>query len=256
MPYTELAGKTALVTGGANGLGRAIVTAFLLEGACVAFCDIDEHALVETEAALSGPFDRLIAIRANVAEGKDVSGMIETIMNRFGRLDFLINNAGVRQVGLPLGEIGEDEYHRVMDINLKGTWLCIKHAVPAMLANGGGAIVNISSAMGLVAQKNVAIYCASKHAVIGLTRAAALDYGPQNIRVNAICPGSYETPMTADLREGSSGDWNAHIRKNQPATGRAGRPGEIAATTTFLCSDGASNIHGVALPVDGGWTVQ
>jgi NAD(P)-dependent dehydrogenase (short-subunit alcohol dehydrogenase family) len=251
-------GKTVLVTGAGMGIGRSIALAFASQGAKVAICDVSDVAASETAALAAQRGGVAEAFPADVREAGDVERAVATVVDRFGGLHILVNNAGVSQKRLLLTEIDEDEFNRVMDVNLRGVWLCMKYSIPAMLRSGGGSIVNISSAMGLVAQQRVSIYAASKHAVVGITKAAAIEYGQRGIRVNAICPGRHDTPMVEGWRDRSlSGDeWNAQIRQRHPATGRSGRPEEIASAVLFLCSDGASNIHGVALPVDGGWVAQ
>jgi NAD(P)-dependent dehydrogenase (short-subunit alcohol dehydrogenase family) len=259
MNYPEMSGKVALVTGGAKGLGKAICEAFAANGAKIAFCDVDDQSAEITLAALRKGDAEALYVRADIADANDVRRLVEKAAEDFGRIDFLVNNAGVSQRKVLLTELEEEDYDRLMNINMKGPWLLSKHAIPLMLKNGGGAIVNISSAMGLFAQKYVALYAASKHAILGLTKATAIEFGMQGIRANAICPGRHDTPMVAAWRTGrtmTSDEWQAQVERNHPATGRIGRPDEIASATLFLCSSGASNIHGVVLPVDGGWSAQ
>jgi NAD(P)-dependent dehydrogenase (short-subunit alcohol dehydrogenase family) len=258
MTYPELFGKVALVTGGAKGLGAAIAAAFAENGASLVVCDVDEVAAARGDGTFEIEGRPALYVKGDVSCSEEVANVVEMAVARYGRIDFLINNAGVSQKRALLTELDEGEYNRVMDINVRGSWLFMKSVIPRMLDGGGGAIVNISSAMGLVAQSMVSVYAASKHAVVGLTKAAAMEFGPRNIRVNAICPGRHDTPMVAGWRDNAltAEQWEEQIRAKHPASGRMGRADEIAAATLFLCSDGASNIHGVALPVDGGWTAQ
>jgi NAD(P)-dependent dehydrogenase (short-subunit alcohol dehydrogenase family) len=256
--YPELAGKVAVVTGAGNNLGRAIALAFARSHADVAVVDIDAGAAEETcsiarrEGFVAQPFVADLGVHA------DVEQLFQQIKQVMGSVDILINNAGVTQVGRPfLADVSEDLFDRIIRINLKGAWLGMKSAIPLMVAQGSGCIVNVASVMGLVAEQGIGIYAASKHGVVALTKAAALEYGPMGVRVNAVCPSRQSSAMlnpsgnVVDAEEKLAGD-----RKMNPASGRAGRPEELAATILFLCSNGASNIHGTAIPVDGGYTAR
>jgi len=256
--YAELNGKIVVVTGAGNNLGRAIALAFARCHAIIAVVDIDPNAAAQTcEIARQEGF-RAEPFTADMGVAGQVEGLFRKIKATFGRVDVLVNNAGVTQVGRPLlAEVGEDLFDRIMRVNLKGAWLGMKSAIPMMTAQGSGHIVNVASVMGLVAAPGIGIYTASKHAVLALTKTAALEYGQAGIRVNAVCPSRQASAMLnpsgniLDAEEKLAGE-----RRMNPASGRAGQPAEVAATILFLCSDGASNIHGAAIPVDGGYTAQ
>lgn len=251
-------GKVAIVTGAGSGIGQAAALAFAAEGACVLAVDLDMDAAEKTAGAISEAGGRAKAFRCDVGNAADVCAMVNEAGAEFGRLDILFNNAGINgpQKTL-LTDLDEEDFDRVMRVNLKGTWLGLKYAIPAMIRNGGGCIVNVASNMGLVSQRYLAPYAASKHGVIGLTKTAAIEFGQQGVRVNAICPGAIETPMiTSYIATYDADAWRQRMQKSYPATGRMGRPEEVAATVLFLCSDAASNIHGVSLPIDGGFTAQ
>ena len=256
--YAELADKVVVVTGAGNNLGREIALAFARSHSKVAVVDIDAEAAAKTcdiarrEGLAAEPFVADVIIPA------DVETLFPRIQKLLGPVHVLINNAGVTQLGRPfLADVSEDLFDRIIQVNLKGTWLGMKSAIPLMLAQGSGCIVNVASVMGLVAEQGIGIYAASKHGVLALTKAAALEYGPMGIRVNAVCPSRQTNAMlnpsgnVLEVEEKLAGD-----RKMNPASGRAGRPEEVAATILFLCSDGASNIHGAAIPVDGGYTAR
>jgi NAD(P)-dependent dehydrogenase (short-subunit alcohol dehydrogenase family) len=248
------AGKVAFVTGAASGIGRATALAFARAGASVAVADVSEQANEETARMLEKEGARALAVRCDVTRADEVKSALDESIDAFGRLDFAFNNAGIEPKKLaPTADYDEEEWNRIIDIDLRGVFLCMKYEIPLMLKQGGGAIVNTSSGAGIIGIKGSPAYTAAKHGVIGLTKSAALDYAAQNIRVNAVCPGYIDTPMmgryTRDTPEG-----RAKVISEEPI-GRMGRPEEIANTVLWLCSDAAAFIIGHALVVDGGQTV-
>jgi NAD(P)-dependent dehydrogenase (short-subunit alcohol dehydrogenase family) len=246
--------KVALVTGAGSGMGLVTAKAFAEAGAAVVLADIHENSVRLVAEELISEGHKAIAIRCNVADEAEVAAMIEQTVSTFGRLDAAFNNAGVQSLPVETADASGEEFERVNAINLRGVWNCMKYELRQMREQGSGAIVNNSSIGGLIGLPGRAIYHASKHGVIGLTRSAALEYASRGICVNAICPGAIETPMVADMivRERISQE---DLLKDQP-TGRLGRPEEIASAVLWLCSPGASFVIGHALAVDGGYTAQ
>jgi NAD(P)-dependent dehydrogenase (short-subunit alcohol dehydrogenase family) len=245
--------KVALVTGGTSGIGKTTALAFATAGAKVVISGrraAEGQAVVEAIEAAGGTAR---FIRADVAVEADVKNLVEQTVAAFGRLDFAFNNAGVEWMG-PLTEATEADYRRVFDINVWGVLNSMKHEVPAMLKNGGGAIVNTSSVAGHIGMAGASIYIASKHAVEGLTKTAALEFGAQGVRVNAVAPAVIETDMI-DRFAGKDGPVREHLASLHPI-GRTGRTEEIAGVVLFLCSEAASFILGESVKVDGGLTAQ
>jgi NAD(P)-dependent dehydrogenase (short-subunit alcohol dehydrogenase family) len=223
---SEFAGKVALITGGNAGIGRAAAIEFAKQGAKVVVSGRREkegNAVVAEIQALGG---EAIFVKTDVSKASDVKAMIERTVATFGRLDFAFNNAGVEQLLTPLPEQTEETYDQIMDINVKGVWLSLKHEIPAMLKTGGGAIVNNSSVGGLIGFATIPIYIASKHAVNGLTKSVALEYARQNVRVNAVAPGAIETRMFRDF-VARTPEVRQMMESMQPM-GRVGQPEEIA----------------------------
>ena len=248
------AGKVAFVTGAGSGIGRATALAFARAGASVAVADIAERGNQETARLIEQQGGRALAVRCNVTQSDEVKSALDKTVADFGRLDFAFNNAGIEpRKPAPTADYDEEEWNRIIDIDLRGVFLCMKHEIPLILKQGGGAIVNTSSGAGIIGIKGSPAYTAAKHGVIGLTRAAALDYAGQNIRINAVCPGYIATPMM-DRFTGATPEGRAKVISEEPI-GRMGQPEEIADAVLWLCSPAASFVVGHALVVDGGQTV-
>ncbi|MDB6170979.1 MAG: dehydrogenase, short-chain alcohol dehydrogenase like protein [Chthoniobacteraceae bacterium] len=249
------AGKVAFITGGANGIGRATAIAFARLGARVVVADVFEDGNHETVRLIEAEGGQALAVRCDVTRAEEVKVALEKTVEVFGRLDFAFNNAGIEpKKPAPTADYDEEEWDRIFDINLRGVFVCMKHEIPLILKQGGGAIVNTSSGAGVIGIKGSPAYTAAKHGVIGLTKAAALDYAAQNIRINAVCPGYIETPMMERFTGGTP-EGRAKVIAEEPV-GRMGKPEEIAAAVLWLCSDGAAFMIGHAMVVDGGQTIQ
>lgn len=249
---TDFASKVALVTGAAAGIGAATARAFGHAGARVVVSDLSGEAGERVAADIRGQGGDALFIPCDVTRGEEVERLVNLTLERFGRLDFAFNNAGVELEHGKLAEGDEDIYDRIMEVNVKGVWRCMKHEIPAMLASGGGVIVNTASVAGLGAANRMSIYSASKHAVVGLTRSAAVEYAKKGIRVNAVRPAVIDTEMYRRATAEDPGR-EEYIRNMHPV-GRLGRTDEIAAAVLYLCSEGAAFTTGIALPVDGGYT--
>ncbi len=244
-------GKVAFVTGAGSGIGRATALAFAAKGYAVAIADFDATGGRATEADIAASGGRARFVACNVADDASVAAAVGETVAAFGRLDAAFNAAGTDgEVGRLTADCSPENWNRVIGVNLTGMWHCLRHQIPAILASGGGAIVNCASTAGIRGAAYCAAYTASKHGVVGLTKAAALEYGGQGLRINAVCPGMINTPMTR--REGMSEVIGALVA--QSPLGRIGQPEEIAAAVLWLCGEEASFVHGQAIPVDGAIT--
>lgn len=249
-----LAGKSALVTGGASGIGRATALAMAREGALVAVADRTEELAAGTVALINQTGGQAIAIGCDVAQSGQVEAMVARALAAFGRIDCAFNNAGIspRLVG-PAGqlvhELSEESWNAMVGVNLTGVFLCMRAEIPHMLSQGGGAIVNTASILGLVGTGTASSYVAAKHGVVGLTRAAAADYATAGVRVNCVCPGYIETPMTTETVRERGEALMAKVPQK-----RLGQPTDIAEAVVWLCSDRAGFVTGHAQVVDGGYT--
>jgi NAD(P)-dependent dehydrogenase (short-subunit alcohol dehydrogenase family) len=249
----DFSGKVALVTGAAAGMGLATARAFAEAGAAVVLADFKEDAVKTVAAELAASGHKAIAVRCDVADDAQVEAMVDSTVTEFGRLDAAFNNAGVMAHITPTADSTREEWDRVIGVNLRGVWSCMKYELRQMERQGSGAIVNNASVGALTGNPGIGSYIASKHGVVGLTRTAALEYVRRGIRVNAVNPGLIDTQVARDVVAGSEAAY-AEIAKNVPI-GRAGRPEEIASAVLWLCSSGASYVIGHALTVDGGMTV-
>jgi NAD(P)-dependent dehydrogenase (short-subunit alcohol dehydrogenase family) len=247
-------GKIALVTGGGSGIGRASALAFSREGARVVIADIDVSGGECTASLIEEAGGEADFIRTDVSREPEVEAMIARIVAAWGRLDIAHNNAG--EIGTPAltAESTEENWDLVVGTNLKGTWLCLKHEIRRMVAQGSGAIVNTASIAGLVALPTISAYIASKHGILGLTKVAALECAAKGIRVNAVCPGYIDTPMARRF-VGDTPEALAQAGSTQPL-GRLGKPEEVAEAAVWLCSEASSFVTGHTLVLDGGYTAQ
>lgn len=247
-------GKIALVTGGGSGIGRATSLALAKEGAKVAVSDVVVAGGEETVRLIQAAGGEALFIKADVTQVAEVEALINKVVETYGRLDCAFNNAGIEGTMTSTTECSEENFDRTIAVNLKGVWLCMKHEIPHMLKQGGGAIVNTASVAGLVGFQGLPAYVASKHGVNGLTKTAALEYAKSGIRVNAVCPGVIHTPMVDRLftSQPSAGETIAAMEP----VGRLGKPEEIAAAVVWLCSDAASFVTGLPMAVDGGLIAQ
>jgi NAD(P)-dependent dehydrogenase (short-subunit alcohol dehydrogenase family) len=245
--------KVVLVTGATSGIGRATAIAFGQAGAKVAVAGRREEEGAQVVREIEQAGGEALFVRTDVAREADVQTLVAKTLERFGRLDFAFNNAGVFLDAGDATQATEDIYDRTMNVNVRGVLYGVKHEIPAILASGGGAIVNNASVLGLSVVPNTAVYNASKFAVIGLTKTAAIEFSAKGVRVNAICPAVIETDINAAARADKQG--HDFLLSMHPI-GRFGKPEEIASVVLFLCSPGAAFTTGIAMPVDGGWTAQ
>lgn len=250
----KLANKVALITGAGSGMGKSAALLFASEGAKVVAVDINEAQVQDTAAAITAKGGQALALRADVSKSEDVQRMVEETVVTWGAPTILYNNAGIEGEANFLANTDEDEFDRVVAINLRGVFLGMKYVLPHMVTAGGGSVINTASIAGLVAVRGGAAYAAAKAGVIALTRVAALEYGRYNIRVNAICPGAIETPMAQRIRKGQPP--NPKVIERISVLGRMAEPEEIAKVALFLASDDASFATGAPFIIDGGWTVS
>jgi NAD(P)-dependent dehydrogenase (short-subunit alcohol dehydrogenase family) len=246
--------KVALVTGAGSGIGRASALTFARAGARVVVVDVVIAGGEETVRLIKAAGGEAIFVKADMAKAVEVEAMVNTTVAAFGRLDCAHNNAGIEGVTATTADYPDDDWDRVININLKGVWLCMKYEIPQMLKQGGGAIVNTASGAGLAGVPRMPAYVASKHGVVGLTRTAALEYAKAGIRVNAVCPGVIQTPMVERVTSRRPGMIEKMIAAEP--IGRIGKPEEIAEAAVWLCSEAASFVTGHAMSVDGGALAQ
>lgn len=247
-------GKVALVTGASSGIGRATALAFAREGAKVVVADVTVEGGEETVAQVKKAGGEAIFVKTDVSKAVEVEALVAKAVATYGRLDCAHNNAGIAGNAKTIVDDTEDNWDRILAINLKGVWLCMKYEIAHMLKQGGGAIVNTASGAGLIGVRRGGAYVASKHGVVGLTKTAALEYAKAGIRVNCVCPGPIDTPMLQGI-----GGRNQMVIERMVAAqpgGRLGQPAEIAEAAVWLCSDAASFVTGLPMPVDGGYTAQ
>ncbi|MFE8950063.1 glucose 1-dehydrogenase [Streptomyces sp. NPDC007856] len=253
-PTYDFTGQVAFITGASSGMGLATARAFAASGAAVALADVDEAAVTDVVKNLTDAGHKALALVCDVSDEDQVAAAVDRTVDTFGRLDMAYNNAGIQIPPTDAADEPLDQFEKVHAINLRGVWAAMKHELRHMRAQGSGAIVNCSSLGGLVGIPGRASYHSSKHGVIGLTTSTALEYAPRGIRINAICPGTIDTPMVHDMIAKGELD-RAEAEGNQPI-GRLGTAEEMAQAVLWLCSPGASFVVGVALPVDGGYTAQ
>lgn len=249
---TRFSGKVALVTGGAAGIGKATAEAFAAEGAKVVVSDISEAAGQAVVQGIQARGGEALFVACNVAKADQVKALMDAVIAHYGRLDCAFNNAGIEIEQDKLADGNEEVFDSIMDVNVKGVWQCMRFEIPLMLAQGGGAIVNTASVAALGAAPKMSIYAASKHAVLGLTRSAAVEYAKKSIRINAVCPAVIDTEMFR--RAAALDPRKAEFAAAMHPVGRIGTAEEIAAAVLYLCSEGAGFTTGIALPVDGGAT--
>jgi NAD(P)-dependent dehydrogenase (short-subunit alcohol dehydrogenase family) len=254
-PVYDFAGQVALVTGAASGIGRAAASAFAASGADLVLLDRDAELLRAAQEMLTSAGAAVHATRCDVADEAEVRRAVESGVDRFGRLDMAFNAAGVIGPRADAGDQDAAGYDRLMGVNARGTWACMKYEIRAMRGRGG-AIVNCASLAGLVGGAGYSAYHASKHAVVGMTRSAALEYAARGIRINAVCPGVIDTPMVSAMLSDHSDAGAVQAATAAQPIGRLGRPEEVAAAALWLCSSAASLVVGVALPIDGGYVAQ
>jgi len=247
-------GKVALVTGGGVGIGRATALAFAREGAQVVIGNRNVENGDDVVKAIQAAGGEASFLRTDVESEADIKALVDHAVSTYGRLDVAFNNAGIEGLVAPLVEQTDDNFRSVMNINVRGVWLSMKYQIPEMLKSGGGAIVNNSSIAGLIGFGGISIYSASKHAVMGLTKVAALEYSAQGVRVNAVNPGVIDTSMVDRLADAM--DTEKQSLSALHPIGRIGQPDEVANSVLWLCSEKASFVTGTAMPVDGGFTAQ
>ena len=242
--------KVAIITGGASGIGKATAILFAAHGAKIVVADIDERGANQTVTDIHNAGNEAIYIQTDVTISANTERMVAETVSRYGKLDILLSSAGIA-MRLPVADLPEEDWHRCLDVNLTGVYLCAKAAIPAMRKNRGGSIINLSSIYGLVGADVRAAYVASKGGVTNLTRGMALDYAEDNIRINCICPGFVETPLVAGVVK--TPEEYRKLADRHPMR-RLAQPEEIAYGALYLASDESAFVTGIALPIDGGYT--
>lgn len=250
----NLKNKVVIITGAASGIGAASALAFAREGAWVVVADLQIARGEELVSRIQAEEGKAIFVKCDVSLESDVKNMVAKTIETFGHLSCAFNNAGIEGESADTTMCTNDNWEKTINVNLRGVWLCMKYQIPEMLKNGGGSIVNCSSIAGMVGFVGIPAYCASKHGVIGLTQAAALEFAGQKIRVNAICPGVIQTPMVERFTHGEA-QAIKELSAGEPV-GRMGKPEEIAQVALWLCSDASSFVTGHPLVADGGWLAR
>jgi NAD(P)-dependent dehydrogenase (short-subunit alcohol dehydrogenase family) len=250
----SFAGKVTLVTGGASGIGLAIAEAFAAQEATVILADINEEQGAQAAASLQERGYQAHFLSANVADAAAVEGLVKQIVDTHGSLDIAVNNAGIEGAPVRTADVEEDDFDRIMAVNVKGVWLCMKYEIQQMVAQGSGVIVNMASVAGLVGAHSMPVYAASKHAVVGLTKSAAVEYARKGLRINAVCPAIVRTPMVERAVEALP-ELGKRLTMANP-TRRLGEPDEVADAVLYRCGAGASFVNGATLAVDGGLVAQ
>lgn len=252
-PKYDFGSKVALVTGGGSGIGQATAIAFARNGARVVVADISVEAAESTVKLIKDAGGEASFVQADVSKSAEVEAMVQYAVDTYGRLDIALNNAGFGGPQVKIAEVVEADYDRVMSVNLKGIYLSMKYEIPQMLKQGGGAIVNTASALGLIGMATSSVYVTTKHGVIGMTKSAALEYASEGIRINAICPGVIKTPLLVPTLSNPA---VANALTSLHPIGRLGEVEEVAEAVLWLASEAAGNVVGTALTVDGGWTAH
>ncbi len=250
----DMDGKVALVTGAGSGIGRATALLFADNGARVVVSDLVADTGSETVELIRSAGGEALFVQTDISSASDVESLMIMTVENYGRLNFAVNTAGMEAAPRPTADCLEDDFVRTIDVNLKGTWLCMKHEIQQMLKSGSGSIVNMSSIAGLVGVPFMSAYVAAKHGIIGLTKTAALEYGTAGIRVNVVCPSAVRTPMMEQILV-SMPELEKDMDANHPI-GRIGQPEEIAKTIVWLCSDAASFVTGHSMAIDGGFLAK
>jgi NAD(P)-dependent dehydrogenase (short-subunit alcohol dehydrogenase family) len=250
VPNYDFIGKSVFITGAGSGIGHATALAFARAGAKVAVVDISLAAAEETVKRIKAASGEAVAIKCDVTKSAQVGAAVAKTVEAFGSLDCAFNNAGIEQGVVPLTEVSEELFDRLFDINVKGVYLCMKHQLPVMVKQGGGVIVNTSSTAGVLSIRNQGSYCATKYAVVALSKSTALEFAAQKVRVNALCPGITDTPMIARV-SGGTPEGHARLAAQEPI-GRYAQPEEMARACMWLCSDDSAFVTGAVLNIDGG----